>query len=115
MLGQGACLPVWEDVSCICSAVIKFINDFGRSVIRACHAFTAVCIMVLMNHGIPTPMAWVGRDLKDRQVLDQIAQRPIPPGLNPLRGGVGHPQLLWACCSTASLHHSPSKELPLDI
>jgi len=61
-------------------------------------------------------MAWVGRDLKDHQVPTPLPQAglaatrsstgsgcpgPIQPGLEPPE--VGHPQLPWAACGSASL------------
>ena len=35
-------------------------------------------------------------------ILDQAAQGPIQPGLEHLQGWTGHPQPLWAACSSTS-------------
>jgi len=62
-------------------------------------------------------MAWVGRDLKDHEAPTPLLHagpptstfntspgcpRPHPPGLEHLQGWTGHPQPLWAACSSTS-------------
>jgi len=74
-------------------------------------------------------MAWVGRYLKNHQVATALLQARLPNARSSTRSdclgphpawpwtppGTGHPQALWATCSSTSpRHHSFSKKnLPL--
>jgi len=101
---------------------VKVATEVSEILCRP-HPSTVNCTASSKNHR----MAWVGRDLKDRESPTPLPKagpptspfntRPGCPGPHPtwprIPLGTGHPQPLWA--PVPAPHHSHSKELPPDI